>query len=59
MISFTKSYDQAIDSVIKQYKEIRKLTAGKGEDYTTGCLINYEYVQNHYKLIVVDLSRPK
>ena len=29
-------YDQAIDSDIKQYKEIRKLTTGQGEDYTTG-----------------------
>ena len=26
-------YDQAIDSDIKRYKEIRKLTTGQGEDY--------------------------
>ena len=31
-------YDQPIDSSIKQYKEIRKLATGQGEDYTTGCL---------------------
>ena len=30
-------YDQAIDSDIKQYKEIRKLTAGQGKGYTTVC----------------------
>ena len=30
-------YDQAIDSDIKRYEEIRKLTAGQGDDYTTGC----------------------
>ena len=30
-------YDQAIVSHLKPYKEIRKLTTGQGEDYTTGC----------------------
>ena len=35
-------YDQAIDSEIKQYEENRKLTTGQGEDYTTGCLLDYE-----------------
>ena len=35
-------YDQAIDSEIKQYEESRKLTTGQGEDYTTGCLLDYE-----------------
>ena len=36
---------------IKLYEEIRKLTTGKGEDYTTGCLLDYEYVRNHQSLI--------
>ena len=31
-------YDQGIDSDIKRYEEIRKLTAGQGEDYTTESL---------------------
>ena len=29
-------YNRVNDSEIKQYKEIRKLTTGQGEDYTTG-----------------------
>ena len=49
-------YDQAIDSDIKQYKETRKLTTGEGEDYTTACLLDYEYIKNHHRLIAVDLS---
>ena len=52
-------YDQAIDSDIKRYKEIRKLTTGQGEDYTTGCLLDYEYIKNHYRLMAVDLNRQK
>ena len=43
-------YYQAINSDIKRYKEIRKLTTGQGEDYTTGCLIDYDYMKNHYRL---------
>ena len=41
-------YDQVIDSDIKRYKEIRKLTTGQGKDYTTGCLLDYDYIKNHY-----------
>ena len=39
---------KAIDSDIKRYEEIRKLVTGKGEDYTTGCLLDYDYIKNHY-----------
>ena len=37
--------DQAVDSDIKQFEEIRKLTTGQGEDYTTGCLLDYDYIK--------------
>ena len=33
---------------------MRKFTIGQGEDYTTRCLLDYEYIKNHYyKLIAV------
>ena len=51
-------YDQAVDSDITQYEEIRKLTTGQGEDYTTGCLLDY-YIKNNYKLIATDLNKQK
>ena len=46
-------YGQAIDSNIKRYEEFRKLTTGQGEDYITGCLLGYDYIKSHYKLIAV------
>ena len=52
-------YDQAIDSDLKWCEEIRNLTTGQGEDYTTRCLLDYEYIKNHDKLIAVNLSRQK
>ena len=52
-------YDRAINSDIERYKEIRKLATRQGKDYTTGCLLNYECIQNHYRLIAVDLGSQK
>ena len=52
-------YDQPIDSDIKRYEEIRKLTTGQSENYTTGCLLHYDFIKNHYRFIAVDLSRQK
>ena len=34
---------QSIDSLIKQYDEVRKVSTGKGDDYTTRCLLDYAY----------------
>ena len=52
-------YDQPIDGIIKQYDEIRKVSTGHGDEYTTGCLLDYAYFKDNYKLIAVDLSRKK
>ena len=45
--------------MIKQYDEVRKVSTGYGDDYTTGCLLDYAYFIENYKLIVVDLSKQK
>ena len=34
-----------------------KLATRQDEDYTTGCLLHYQYIKNNYRLITVDLSR--
>ena len=52
-------YDQPTDSDIKRYEEIRKLTTRQDEDYTTGCLLDYDYIKHLYRLIAADLSRQK
>ena len=31
----------------------------QGDVYTTGCLLDYNYIKNHYRSITVDLSRQK
>ena len=52
-------YDQPINDSIKQYDEIRKISTGQGDDYTTGCLLDFAYFENNYRLIAVDLSKQK
>ena len=50
-------FDQTINDQIKKYEEIRKIATGRGDDYTTGCLLDYQYFRNHYQLIAIDLSK--
>ena len=52
-------YDQPINNSIKQYDEVRKISTGQGDDYTTGCLLDYSYFRKNYRLIAADLSKQK
>ena len=50
-------FDQPINSDLKTYDNIRKISTGKGDDYTTGCLLDYTYFKNYYKMIGTDLGK--
>ena len=50
-------YDQPINDQIKKYDEIKKIATGKGDDYTAGCLLDYQYIKNHYQLLSCNLSK--
>ena len=52
-------HNQSINDEIKKYDEIRKIATGKGDDYTTGCLLDYQYFKDLYQLIADDLSKQK
>ena len=52
-------YDQPINDLIKRYHKVRKVSTGQGDDYTTGCLLDYKYLKENYRLIAADLSRQK
>ena len=42
---------------LRTYDNITKTATGQGDDYTTGCLLDYSYFQKYYKLIAIDLSK--
>ena len=52
-------YDQPITDLIKQFDEVRKVSTGQGDDYTTGCLFDYSYFKKSYRITAVDLSKKK
>ena len=57
MIDGRNIFDQPINSMTNTYENIRKIAIGKGDDYTTGCLLDYLYFKENYIMIAVDLSR--
>ena len=52
-------YNQPINSMIETYENIRKVTIGQGDDYTTVCLLDYSYFKKYYKMTAIDLSKPQ
>ena len=51
-------YDQTINDSVKQYNEIKKILVGQGDDYTTGCLLDFAFKEK-YRLIAADLGKQK
>ena len=43
MIDGRKIFDQLIENDIMTSRNIRKIATGQGDDYTTGCLLDYNY----------------
>ena len=57
MIDGKNVFDKAINSNLKAPENIRKIATGKGDDYTTGCLLDYSYFKDHYEMTAIDLSK--
>ena len=57
MIDGKNFFDQPVKNDKVTYENIRKIATGQGDDYTTGCLLDYIYFKNYYKMIAVDLSK--
>ena len=49
--------DQPRNSHLKTYTNIRKVATSKGDDYMTGCLLDYSYFEENYKMIAINLSK--
>ena len=57
MINGENFFDQPIKNNKLTYENIRKIATGQGDDCTTGCLLDYSYFNDTYKMIAVDLSK--
>ena len=47
MIDSKNFFHQPINSMTKTYENIREIATGQGDDYKTGCLLDYPYFKNH------------
>ena len=54
MINGENVFDQPIKSNKVTYENIRKIATGQGDDYTTGCLLDYPYFKDSYKMNLID-----
>ena len=59
MIDGRNFYDQPINDLIKQNDKIRKTKTRQEDDYTTGCLLDYQNFKDYNNLTAVDLSKQK
>ena len=57
VIDGRKFFDQPVKNNLITYDNIRKIATGQGDDYTTGCPLDYNYFDNYYKMIAIDLSK--
>ena len=51
-------FDQLVRNDLKKEDKIQKTETGQGDDYTTGCLLDYPYFKKH-NIIATDLSKQK
>ena len=57
MIDGKNFFDQPVKNNKGTHENIRKIATGQGDDYTTGCLLDYIYFKNYCKMIAVALSK--
>ena len=49
-------YDENLKSSILGYNELLKTTTGRSEDYSTRCLLDYDYYVEGFNIVGIDLS---
>ena len=49
--------NQPIKNELKTYEHIRTIAAGQWDDHKTGCLLDYYYFKDYYKMTAIDLSK--
>ena len=55
MVDDTNFFDKPIGNDLKTYDNIRDIATDQGDDYTNGCLLDYQYF--YFKLIAIDLIK--
>ena len=57
MIDGRHFFDKPVKNNLITYDNIWNIATGQGNDYKTGCLLDYNYFNNYYEMIPIDLSK--
>ena len=57
MIDGESFFDQPVKSDMRTYDNIQEMSTGQKDDYTPGCLLDYNYFKKYYKMIATDLVK--
>ena len=57
MINGKNFFNQPVKNDLKTYDNIQKISTCQGDDFTTSCLLDYNYLRERYKMIAIDLSK--
>ena len=52
MIDGKSFFGQPVKDNLITHEKIRKIVPGQGDDYTTGCLLDYSYLKKNIKLLL-------
>ena len=52
-------FHQPVKNNLRTYDSTQNIAAVQGDDYTTGCSLGYNYFENYYKMLAIDLSKQK
>ena len=57
MVDWGNFFDQPVRNDLIADDNIPKIATGQGDNYTTGCLLDYNYFKKYYKMIAIYLSK--
>ena len=55
--TFLIFFAQQVKNNLRTNEKSQTIVTGQGDDYTTGCLLDYPYFKENYKLIAIDSSK--
>ena len=57
MIDGKNFFDQPVKRNLRTYENTPKIATRQGDDYATSCLLNYNYLNEYFKIMAIDLSK--
>ena len=57
MVDGKDIFDQPVKVIIRRNDNIQNITTSQEDGQTAACLLVYFYVQEHHKMIAIDLSK--